>query len=172
MMQGAAGQQRVPEEFVSNFQIGFPPLPEQHTITFFLDHETARINTLIAKKERLIELLQEKRAALISHTVTKGLDPTVPMKESGVEWLEEIPAHWEIKRVRDVTELLQTGPFGSHLHSSEYSSNAIPVTNPSHLKYGRIYPDWAVPVDDEIRFRLVRHELHTLYLFFASLRNI
>jgi len=72
------------------------PLPEQRVIAAFLDRETARINALIAKKERLIELLQEKRAALISHAVTKGLDPTVPMKDSGVEWLGEIPAHWDI----------------------------------------------------------------------------
>ncbi len=62
-------------------------LPEQRTIAAFLDRETAKINALIEKKERLIELLQEKRAALISHAVTKGLDPTVPMKDSGVEWI-------------------------------------------------------------------------------------
>ena len=73
---------------------------EQHSIATFLDPETARINTLIEKKERLIELFQEKRAALISHAVTKGLDPTVPMKDSGVEWLGEIPAHWEVKRLK------------------------------------------------------------------------
>ena len=76
-----------------------PPLTEQHAIASFLDCETARINALIAKKEQLIELLQEKRAALISHAVTKGLDPTVPMKKSSVEWLGEIPAHWEVAPV-------------------------------------------------------------------------
>jgi type I restriction enzyme, S subunit len=109
MMQGAAGQQRVPEEFVSNFQIGFPPLPEQQAIATFLDYETARINTLIAKKERLIELLQEKRSALISHVVTKGLDPTVQMKDSGVEWLGEIPAHWEVKRLKFCLDSIEQG---------------------------------------------------------------
>jgi type I restriction enzyme S subunit len=71
-----------------------PPLPEQRSIASFLDRKTAHIDILISKKERLITLLQEKRAALISHTVTKGLDPDVPMKDSGVEWLGEIPAHW------------------------------------------------------------------------------
>lgn len=111
--------------------------------------------------------MQEKRAALISHAVTKGLDPTVPMKDSRVEWLGEIPVHWKIKRVRDVTELLQTGPFGSQLHSSDYSSNGIPVINPSHLKDGRIYPDWDCTVNDEIRFRLVRHELREGDIVFA-----
>ena len=77
-----------------------PPLPEQRAIVDFLDRETARIDALVAKKDRLIELLQEKRAALISHAVTKGLNPNAPMKESGVEWLGEIPAHWDVKRLK------------------------------------------------------------------------
>jgi len=77
-----------------------PSEPEQRAIAAFLDRETARIDALVAKKERLIELLQEKRTALITRAVTKGLDPTVPMKDSGVEWLGEIPAHWEVKKVK------------------------------------------------------------------------
>jgi len=72
-----------------------PPLPEQQTIAAFLDRETARIDTLIHKKERLIALLKEKRQALITRAVTKGLDPNVEMKDSGVEWIGEIPAHWD-----------------------------------------------------------------------------
>ena len=76
-----------------------PPLPEQRAIAAFLDRETARIDALVAKKERLIELLQEKRTALITHAVTRGLDPDAPMQDSGVEWLGEIPAHWEIAPV-------------------------------------------------------------------------
>ena len=83
---------------IIRYSVSFP-LTEQCAIAAFLDYETARINALIAKKEQLIELLQEKRAALISHAVTKGLDPTVPMKDSGVEWLGEIPAHWEVAPV-------------------------------------------------------------------------
>lgn len=71
-----------------------PPEPEQRAIAAFLDRETARIDALVEKKERLIELLEDKRTALITHAVTKGLDPTVPMKDSGIEWLGEIPAHW------------------------------------------------------------------------------
>jgi type I restriction enzyme S subunit len=74
-------------------------VPEQRAIASFLDRETAKIDGLVAKKERLIELLQEKRTALISRAVTHGLDPNVPMKDSSVEWLGEIPAHWEVKKV-------------------------------------------------------------------------
>jgi type I restriction enzyme S subunit len=82
-----------------------PPFDEQRAIAAFLDRETARIDGLVAKKERLIELLQEKRTALITRAVTKGLDPNVPMKDSGVEWLGEIPAHWEVKRLKTVASV-------------------------------------------------------------------
>jgi len=77
-----------------------PSITEQHTIAAFLDCETSRIDNLISKKERQIELLQEKRAALISHAVTKGLDPNAKMKDSHVEWLGKIPEHWNVKRLK------------------------------------------------------------------------
>ena len=86
-----------------------PPVPEQRAIAAFLDRETARIDTLVEKKERLIELLQEKRSALISHAVTRGLDPDVPTKDSGIEWLGEIPVHWEVKRLRMLANIATGG---------------------------------------------------------------
>jgi len=85
-----------------------PPVNEQCAIAGFLDRETRRIDALIGKKQRQIELLQEKRAALISHAVTKGLDPTAKMKDSRVEWLGHVPAHWELKRLKFVAKI-QTG---------------------------------------------------------------
>ena len=97
---------RVSPDQVAISSMPIPPLPEQRTIAAFLDRETVRIDSLIAKKERLIELLQEKRTVLISRAVTKGLDPHVPMKDSSVEWLGEIPAHWEVEKV---TRLFQIG---------------------------------------------------------------
>jgi type I restriction enzyme S subunit len=99
-MYGAGGQKRISESFVRNFRIGLPSLPEQLAIAASLDRETARMDALVAKKERLIALLQERRTALITRAVTKGLDPAAPMKDSGVEWLGEIPAHWEVKRIK------------------------------------------------------------------------
>ncbi|EPZ5421249.1 restriction endonuclease subunit S [Vibrio parahaemolyticus] len=77
-------------------KLAFPLYEEQQKIANFLDHETAKIDTLITKQEKLIELLKEKRQAVISHAVTKGLNPDVQMKDSGVEWLGEVPAHWEV----------------------------------------------------------------------------
>lgn len=84
---------------IDNLHIAVPPLVEQVGIGAFLDRETAKIDALVAEQEQLITLLKEKRQAVISHAVTKGLDPSVPMKDSDVEWLGEVPAHWEIKKV-------------------------------------------------------------------------
>ena len=78
----------------------YPTIVEQQKIANFLDHETAKIDTLIAKQEKLIELLKEKRQAVISHAVTKGLNPDVPMKNSGVKWMGEVPEHWDLKRFK------------------------------------------------------------------------
>lgn len=86
-----------------------PPASEQRAIAAFLDRESARIDALVAKKERLIELLQEKRTALITSAVTKGLDPTVPMKDSGIKWLREIPAHWEVLSIGRVISGIEQG---------------------------------------------------------------
>ncbi len=83
--------------------VPFCPEAEQRTIAAFLDRETSRIDTLIEKKQRQIELLQEKRPALISHAVTKGLNPSVKMKDSGIEWLGEIPEHWDIEKLKHIS---------------------------------------------------------------------
>ncbi|RDL22171.1 restriction endonuclease subunit S [Pseudomonas jessenii] len=88
-----------PETFM-NIELPLPPMSEQANICDFLDHETARIDALIEEQQRLIELLKEKRQAVISQAVTKGLDPTVTMKDSGMEWLGEVPAHWVCKSYR------------------------------------------------------------------------
>ncbi len=96
-------------EKVAAVSVPFPSANEQSGIATFLDHETAKIDALVAEQEKLIALLQEKRQAVISHAVTKGLDPNVPMKDSGVEWLGEVPGHWSVTRIatvfREVSEL-------------------------------------------------------------------
>lgn len=140
---------------------------EQRAIADFLDRATAKIDELVAKKERVIELLQEKRNALITQAVTKGLDPSVPMKDSGVEWLGKIPSHWQVKRVRDVAESLQTGPFGSQLHADEYVSGGWPVINPANLQDGKIVPDPNCSVDDVMAKRLEHHKVQEGDILFA-----
>ena len=91
---------RVNWGFLANLKFSLPPLDEQQAIADFLDCRTGAIDELIAKKERVIELLREKRTAIISHAVTKGLNPDAEMKDSGVDWLGEIPEHWEVKKLK------------------------------------------------------------------------
>lgn len=147
-MYGAGGQKRVPEEFVENLKHPLPPEPEQRAIAAFLDRETARIDALVAKKERLIELLQEKRTALITRAVTKGLDPTVPMKDSGVEWLGEIPAHWEVKRVKHVTTKIGSGktPTGG---AEVYVSEGVMLIRSQNVHFGGLVLDDVAYIDSE-----------------------
>ena len=108
-MIGAGGLKRVPTDVINNFKIATPEMFEQTQIARFLDHETARIDALIEEQQRLIELLKEKRQAVISHAVTKGLDPTVQMKDSGVEWLGEVPAHWVVCATRRAIRFIEQG---------------------------------------------------------------
>ena len=90
---------------MKNILLAFPPEPEQRQLAAFLDHETAKIDALIAEQQRLIELLHEKRQAVISHAVSKGLNPNVTMKPSGVEWLGDVPAHWQLLSAKRVAEI-------------------------------------------------------------------
>lgn len=94
-------------ERLGNVTMAVPDHSEAESIALFLDHETARIDALIEEQQRLIELLKEKRQAVISHAVTKGLDPTVPMKDSGVEWLGEVPAHWDVVAIKWLSPVLR-----------------------------------------------------------------
>jgi len=103
--------------------LGRPPVGEQSAIADFLDRETAKIDALMAKKERLIELLQEKRTALISQAVTKGLDRNVPMKDSGIDWLGEIPVHWDTTRVK----FLAWFNYGDSLGADSREEGEVPV---------------------------------------------
>ncbi|HDX8824357.1 restriction endonuclease subunit S [Klebsiella michiganensis] len=102
-----------------------PPYEEQVKISAFLDHETAKIDNLIEKQKQLIELLKEKRQAVISHAVTKGLNPDVPMKDSGVEWLGEVPEHWEVSKFGYISLVVRGGsprPAGDPtLFNGDYS---------------------------------------------------
>lgn len=94
------GQPNISQDTISNLKISAPDIQEQQTIANYLDKATDKIDTLISKQTKLIELLKEKRQAVISTAVTRGLDSTVAMKDSGVEWLGEIPKHWEVKKLK------------------------------------------------------------------------
>jgi len=105
--------------------ITLPPIIEQQNIANFLDHETAKIDTLIEKQQQLIKLLKEKRQAVISHAVTKGLNPNASMRDSGVEWLGEVPEHWEVSKFGYISQVVRGGsprPAGDPtLFNGDYS---------------------------------------------------
>ena len=144
-----------------------PPVCEQRAVADFLDCETGNIDALVAKKERLIELLQERRTALITRAVTKGIDPDARIKDSGVEWLGEIPSNWETKRIAELADSLQTGPFGSQLHAEDYVTGGIPVINPANLVSGTLVPDLDRGVDKATVARLAHHKLLEGDILFA-----
>lgn len=106
---------------IKNIHLALPPLPEQQAIAAFLDQQCTQIDSLIEKKQRMLELLEEKRDAVITQAVTRGLDPTVPMKDSGVEWLGMVPEGWEVKRLRF---LVTTNPSKAEvrLSSNDFAS--------------------------------------------------
>ena len=124
------------EGYQSTLPFILPPLDEQQAIADFLDRETAKIDALVEKKERLIALLQEKRTALITHAVTKGLDPNVPMHDSGIEWLGPIPAHWAHRRLGYVVTAI-----GGHTPATGnpmYWDGDIPWVTPKDMKRRQI----------------------------------
>jgi type I restriction enzyme, S subunit len=133
----------LPQKAIKDAVFLLPSLPEQRAIADFLDRKTAHIDTLIAKKQRLIDLLQEKRSALISHAVTKGLDPDAPMKDSGIEWLGEIPRHWEVKKLKYLVQMLGGGTPSKNV--PEYWNGNIPWVSPKDMK-----TEWIDATEDTI----------------------
>ena len=108
-IQNGAAREGLNFSMVSSILCPLPSPEERDRIATFLDHETAKIDALIAEQQRLIELLQEKRQAVISHAVTKGLNPDVPMKDSGIEWLGEVPEHWEVRPLKSAILKIEQG---------------------------------------------------------------
>ncbi len=99
MLSSGTTRSRIPLGTMASRRLALPPPAEQADVVAFLDRETAKIDALMAEQEKLIALLAEKRQATISHAVTRGLDPDAPMKDSGVGWLGEVPAHWDVVRL-------------------------------------------------------------------------
>ncbi|MEJ5174078.1 restriction endonuclease subunit S, partial [Erwinia sp. MYb416] len=125
----------VSTEQVQNLYVTLPSYIEQERIAAFLDHETAKIDSLIEKQQQLIELLKEKRQAVISHAVTKGLNPDVPMKDSGVEWLGEVPEHWIVKPLRYLGDFQNGINIGAEAFGSGYP----------FVSYGDAYKNRVLP---------------------------
>jgi type I restriction enzyme S subunit len=144
---------------LSNGLFLVPSSAEQRAIAEFLDRETARIDALIEKKERQIELLQEKRAALISHAVKKGLNPNVKMRDSGVEWLGEIPAHWQTIKLKRVVTIIDGDRGQEYPNENDLVDNGIPFLSSKNIVNDRFDLSEARFITTEKFHRLGRGKL-------------
>ncbi|MFW2072964.1 restriction endonuclease subunit S [Acinetobacter gerneri] len=124
-----------------NIKLPVPSIDEQQKIVSFLDTETARIDTLIAKQEKLIELLEEQRKSIISHAVTKGLNPNAPMKDSGVEWLGDVPEHWTVLKNRHIFNFSK----GLTITKENLQESGIPC-----VSYGEVHSKFGFEFNPEI----------------------
>jgi len=138
LAQGSTNQTELQRNWLRNFLLPLPPLHEQAKIANFLDQKTAQINKAISLKEKLIEKLKEYRQILINDAVTKGLDKNVKMKDSGVEWIEEIPKEWEVKKFRYLFNFSK----GLNITKENLQEEGIPCVN-----YGEIHSKYGFEVD-------------------------
>lgn len=169
-MATGGGQPNISQDTLRTLRLACPKLPEQFSIAAFLDRETAKIDTLIAKQEALIDLLNEKRQAVISHAVTKGLDPTVAMKPSGVVWLGDVPEHWIVMTLTRITQSKCDGPFGSGLKNEHYTDGGARVIRLQNIRATHFHGTDAVYVDlNYFQNDLAKHDVQEGDLLIAGL---
>lgn len=159
---GGGLRQSMKFEDFRRLPILLPSLAEQIHIADFLDHETAKIDTLIEKQQQLIKLLKEKRQAVISHAVTKGLNPDAPMKDSGVEWLGKVPKHWDVSRIKRVVDIagrigyrgytvddvVDEGEGAIVLSPSNINERGFTLEKTTYLSWQKYYESPEIMVDD------------------------
>ena len=145
-------------EYIKNLQIPVVPCWEQCAIADYLDAQCAKIDSVIADIEKQIEILQKYKKSLITEAVTKGLDRSVPMMDSGIEWIGKIPAHWGTNRLRYVASV-KTGPFGTQLSADEYVDEGVPIINVKNIGYGSILAEDLDFVPESVADRLSVHRL-------------
>lgn len=131
----------IDQEYLANTMFPVPGLNEQDKIIKFLDYETAKIDALIEKQKQFIQLLKEKRQAIISHTITKGLNPNAQMRDSGVEWLGDVPKHWDIRSIAHASSKITNGYVGPT--RDILVDEGVSYVQATHIKNGRVNFDGA-----------------------------
>ncbi|WP_304008896.1 restriction endonuclease subunit S [Desulfovibrio piger] len=152
---------------ILNLCAPFPPLSEQQRIADYLDAKCAHIDQCLELTRQSMEKLRAYKLSCITEAVTKGLDPDVPLKDSGVPWISQIPAGWECTRLMTLCSEISTGPFGSQLHAEDYVENQTPLINPSNINNFRIEANYKCTLDSNTVSRLKRHTLYTGEIIFA-----
>lgn len=133
---GIIGMVHVTKGDLGAIKIPFPDKREQRLIAAFLDRETAKIDGLMAEQKKLIALLKEKRQAVIFHAVTKGLDPAMPMKDSAIDWLGKVPAHWDYGALNRISDRVVVGIAEAATHA--YSETGVPILRATNIRASRI----------------------------------
>lgn len=144
-----ATMQRISRGLLGNIKISLPPIEEQTQIANYLNNKTTQINELITKKEQLIQLLEEERTAIINQAVTKGLNPDAPMKDSGIDWLGEIPEHWNVSQIKYVTKKIGSGvtPRGG---AETYLEEGIPLLRSQNVYFDNFKLDNVAYISEDI----------------------
>jgi len=134
---------------MAKIPIVVPPKEEQITIATYLDRKTAQIDDLIDKKEKLIDVLNEEKTAVINQAMTKGLNPNTPMKDSGIPWLGEIPAHWEVKKLKYLASKVGSGitPLGG---AAVYQKSGVPLLRSQNIHFDGLMLDDVAYISEEI----------------------
>lgn len=153
-MSGAAGQKRVPTDFISDFPLASPSLEEQTAIANYLDRKTAEIDALITQKQRLIELYQEEKTALINQAVTRGIAPNAKLKDSGIDWLGEIPIGWEVKKLKHETYKIGDGIHTTPNYISGTGIFFINGVNLSNRKISITENTLSVPTEEYEKYKI------------------
>ncbi len=147
------GQPNISQDLIKQLYVSAPTIKEQTQIALYLDHQTSIIDQLIQQKEKLIELLKEKRQAVINEAVTKGLNPKVKMKDSGIEWLGEVPEGWELRNLEVVARRdrysITGGPFGSDLKNEEYTDDGVRIIQLQNIGVGEFRDDYKIYTSEE-----------------------
>ncbi|MFA0834930.1 MAG: restriction endonuclease subunit S [Methanobacterium formicicum] len=175
LIEGSA-QPKLTADNLKNFELIVPPVSEQQLMASFLNKKTSEIDLTIEKDTSLIELLKEKRTALINHVVTKGLNPTVKMKDSGVEWIGEIPEDWAMIKIKHLagncSNPVQTGPFGAQLHAEDYVETGIPLILIRNVNNGQINIKNIPFVSEEDAIRLSMYRLNVGDIVFSRVGSL
>lgn len=161
------GAKLLNQKLIKNAKIIIPPLAEQQKISAYLNDKCTKIDSIIEKQEKVIEKLKAYKLSVLTEAVTKGLNPDVKMKESGVQWIGEIPEHWEQTALKVGLADIQTGPFGSQLHAEDYIENGIYVINPANIINGKIVIDSKCSISYEKANELAQHLLSVGDIVFA-----
>lgn len=148
----------ISDKEIATYEIALPSASDQRVIAQFLDRKTAEVDALVAKKERLIELLEEKRAAVVARAVARGLDPNVPLKHSGIDWLGEVPAHWRVKRLWHLTPSDRPIMYGIVLPGPDVK-DGVPIVKGGDIAAERLRLDQLNRTAHEIEERYARSRL-------------